>query len=69
MIELTMPWEDYNKEANERKRLKYDELRELCVNKGLAARYLPIEVSFRGFPVQSVHQLSLVFGVKKVNRK
>ena len=67
MIELTVPWEDHIEEANERKRLKYDELRELCTSKGWAARCLPVEV--RGFPAQSVHHLLSVFGVKGKERR
>ena len=58
MIELTVLWEDHIEEANERKRLKYDELRELCTSKGWAARCLPVEVGVRGFPAQLVHHLS-----------
>ena len=64
MSELTVPWEDHIEEANERKRLKYDKLGELCTSKGWAARCLPVEVGVRGFPAQSVHYLLSVFGVK-----
>ena len=69
MIELTVPWEDFIEEANERKRLKYDELRGLCTNKGWAARCLPVEVGVRGFPAQSVQHLLSVFGVEGNERR
>ena len=69
MIELTAPWEDHIEEANEMKRLKYDELRELCTSKGWAARCLPVEVGVRGFPAQSVHHLLSVFCVKGKERR
>ena len=56
MIELTVPpWEDHIDEANERKRLKSDELRELCISNGWTTRCIPVEVGARGFPAQSVH--------------
>ena len=69
MIEPTVIREDHIEEANERKRLKYDELRELCTSKGWAARCLPVEVGVRGFSAQSVHHLLSVFGVKGKERR
>ena len=69
MIELTLPWEDHIEEANRRKRLKYDELRELCTSKGWATRCLPVEFGVRSFPAQSVHHLLSVFGVKGKERR
>ena len=65
MIELTVPWKDQIEEVNERKRLKYDKLRELCTSKRWAARCLPVEVGVRGFPAQSVHHLLSVKGKRK----
>ena len=69
MIELTVPWEDHIEEANERKILKYDELRELCTSKGWALRCLPVVAGVRGFPAQLVHHLLSVFGVKGTERR
>ena len=63
-----MPWEDHIKEVNERKRLKYDELRELCISKGWAVRCLPVEIGVRGFLDELVHHLLSVFGVKGKER-
>ncbi|KAK0143665.1 hypothetical protein N1851_018141 [Merluccius polli] len=43
VLELTVPWEDRMEEANERKRLKYQELIEECRRRGWKARCEPIE--------------------------
>ena len=49
MWELTVPWEE-----NERKKLKYDELVELCKNNGWKAKCTPIEVGSRGCVARSL---------------
>ena len=69
MIELTVPLEDLIDGANERKRLKYDELRELCISNGWTTRCIPVEVGARGFPAQSVHHLLSVLDVKGKQRR
>ena len=54
MWELTVPWEENAEEAHERKKLKYDELVELCKNNGWKAKCTPIEVGCRGFVARSL---------------
>ncbi|XP_069107314.1 uncharacterized protein [Argopecten irradians] len=54
MVELTVPWEDRMKEANERKQQKYQQLVEECQHRGWKTWCLPIEVGCRGFPGQSL---------------
>ena len=44
MLELTVPWEENAEEAHERKKLKYDELVELCKNNGWKAKCTPIDL-------------------------
>ena len=54
MWELTVPWEENAEEAHERKKLKYDELVELCKNNGWKAKCAPIDVGSRGFVAMSL---------------
>ena len=54
MLELTVPWEENAEETHERKKLKYDELVELCKNNGWKAKCTPIEVGSRGFVARSL---------------
>ena len=56
LIELTVPYEERVDEAHERKRLKYQELVELCQDKEWKTWCFPVEVGCRGFPAQSVWQ-------------
>ena len=44
MIELTIPWEERIEAAYERKKIKYDELRADCENKGWKAWCTPVEI-------------------------
>ena len=49
IVELTVPWEENMKEAFERKKLRYENLRMECEDKGWACQVMPIEVGCRGF--------------------
>ncbi|KAI4876462.1 hypothetical protein NFI96_002536 [Prochilodus magdalenae] len=62
LVELTVPWEDRMEEANERKRLKYDELVEEG-RKGWKARCEPIEVGCRGFAARSLCKIYTLLGI------
>ncbi|XP_055496018.1 uncharacterized protein LOC129699945 [Leucoraja erinacea] len=44
VLELTVPWEERIEEANERKCAKYQELVEMCQDRGWKTYYEPIEV-------------------------
>ena len=63
MWELTVPCEENAEEAHERKKLKYDELVELCKNNGWKAKYMPIEVGSRGFVARSLCKALLDIGL------
>ncbi|XP_049324773.1 uncharacterized protein LOC125789951 [Astyanax mexicanus] len=63
LLELTVPWEDRMEEANERKRLKYQELVEECQRKGWKAHCVPIEVGCRGFAARSLCKTYTLLGV------
>ena len=74
MWELTVPWEENAEEAHERKKLKYDELVELCKNNGWKAKCTPIEVGSRGFVARSLCKALSDIGLtgskkRKVNNK
>lgn len=64
MWELTVCYEDNAEEANERKKLKYDELLESCRNNGWKASCKPIEVGTRGFVARSLIS-GIDSGIKK----
>ena len=49
IVELTVPWEENMEESFERKKLRYDNLRMECEDKGWACQVMPIEVGCRGF--------------------
>ena len=49
IVELTVPWEENMEEAFERKKLRYENLRMECEDKGWACQVMPIEVGCRGF--------------------
>ena len=59
-IELTVPWEERDGEADERKRYQYDELIKRANARALS---FPVEIGCRGFPAQSVWRLFSVLGV------
>lgn len=69
LLELTVPWEERTDEANERKRSKYQELADLCREKGFTTWVLPVEVGCRGFPAQSVWKVFGALGLKGKKRK
>ncbi|KAI8507131.1 hypothetical protein Bbelb_155700 [Branchiostoma belcheri] len=54
LLELTVPWEDRMEEANERKRMKYQELASRCREKGWKTWYFQVEVGCRGFIGQTM---------------
>jgi hypothetical protein len=49
IVELTVPWEENMEEAFERKKLRYENLRAECEEKGWKCQVMPIEVGCRGF--------------------
>ena len=49
IVELNVPWEENMEEAFERKKLRYENLRMECEDKGWACQVMPIEVGCRGF--------------------
>ena len=49
IVELTVPWEENMEEAFERKKLRYENLRMECEDKGWARQVMPIEVGCCGF--------------------
>ncbi|XP_053183947.1 LOW QUALITY PROTEIN: uncharacterized protein LOC128367182 [Scomber japonicus] len=63
LVELTVPWEDRMEEANERKRLKYQELTEECRRRGWKARCEPVEVGCRGFAARSLCKIYTLLGI------
>ena len=60
--ELTVPWEDREEEANERKRKKYLELVEQCPSHSWKASCEPIQVGSRGFAGHSLHKIYTLLG-------
>lgn len=69
MLELTVPWEERIKEANERKRAKYQELVEECRDRGWRTFYEPIKVGWRGFAGCSLSNVLTQLGVTGVYKK
>ena len=69
IIELTVPWEENIEEAYERKQLRYDDLRHMCIKAGWDARCYPVEVGVRGFPAKSVNKLLANIGVYGKEKK
>ena len=49
IVELTVSWEENMEEAFERKKLRYENLRMECEDKGWACQVMPIQVGCRGF--------------------
>ena len=49
IVELTVPWKENLEEAFETKKLRYENLRMECEDKGWACQVMPIEVGCRGF--------------------
>jgi len=69
LLELTVPWEERTDEANERKRSKYQELADMCRERGYTTWIFPVEVGCRGFPAQSVWKALGALGIKGSARK
>jgi hypothetical protein len=63
MMELTVPWEDRMDEAHERKSLKYEDLRQACVQAGWKASCYAVEVGCRGFAGLSLRTFLRDIGV------
>ncbi|XP_019617765.1 PREDICTED: uncharacterized protein LOC109465064 [Branchiostoma belcheri] len=69
LIELTVPWEDRMEEANERKRMKYQEPVSRCREKGWKTWYFPVEVGCRGFIGQTLWKALGQLGVAGKKRR
>ncbi|KAI8480671.1 hypothetical protein Bbelb_415640 [Branchiostoma belcheri] len=69
LLELTVPWEDRMEEANERKRMKYQELVSRCREKGWKTWYFPVEVGCRGFIGQTLWKALGQLGVTGKKRR
>jgi hypothetical protein len=63
IMELTVPWEDRMDEAHERKSLKYEDLRQACVQAGWKASCYAVEVGCRGFAGLSLRAFLRDIGV------
>lgn len=68
-IELMVPWEERIEEANERKQCKYQSLFLESQQRGWRAWNLPVEVSCRGFPGESLWRALEMLGVRGSSRK
>ena len=69
MVELTVPWETRVEVAYERKTLSYEELKSDCCNNGWTCWCFPIEVGCRGFPAQSLVNMTRCLGIQIKSRK
>ena len=69
VIELTVPWEEGCEEAHERKSAKYEELMEMCRDRGWKTWLFPVEVGCRGFPAQSVWKTFSLLGIQGKERR
>ena len=69
LVELTVPWEERVEEAFELKKLKYQELADVCRDRGWKTWVFPVEVGCRGFPAQSAWKMFGALGVKGRARK
>ncbi|XP_078585788.1 uncharacterized protein LOC144867609 [Branchiostoma floridae x Branchiostoma japonicum] len=57
IVELTVPWEENVQAAFERKKLKYQDLVQQCVENSWRALLYPVEVGCRGFVGTSITRL------------
>ena len=64
LVELTVSWEDQIEVAYKRKKAKYLELVEACGLNDWRADCEPINVGYRGFPAQSLHQTLRLLGIR-----
>ena len=69
LVELTVPWEEGCDKAHQRKSSKYQELVEMCRQRGWKAWLFPVEVGCRGFPAQSVWRLFKSIGTRGNQRR
>ena len=67
--ELTVPWEEHMKEANERKKNKYASLMTECTEKQWQVHCLPFEVGCRGFVGTSLMTFLHKLGITHRERK
>ena len=65
MWELTVPWEENMEEANEKKKLKCDDLLRQCRSNGWKGLCLHIEIRARGFTARSPCETLSNIGVIK----
>ena len=69
LVELTVPWEERVDEAYEIKKTKYEDLANICRDRGWKTWIFPVEVGCRGFPSQSVWKMMGAAGIKGRTRK
>ena len=69
LIELTVPWEDNLEEAHERKKTKYDALRDDCERNGWSCNVLPVEMGCRGYTGRSLSAYLRGIGLKGKKHK
>ena len=69
LVELTVPYEERSDEAFELKKAKYQELVQMCQDKGWRTWNFPVEVGCRGFPSQSVWRMFGALGIRGNARK
>ncbi|CAC5407387.1 unnamed protein product [Mytilus coruscus] len=63
LLELTVPWEERIQDANERKRLKYQDLLAECRDNGWRVWLFPVEVGSGGFVGQSIWRALRALGI------
>ena len=69
LVELAVHWEERTDETNERKRFKYQELADLCMEKRISTWVFPVEVGCRGFLAQSVWKALGALGMKSMTKR
>ncbi|CAC5372773.1 mrp [Mytilus coruscus] len=68
LLELTVPWGERIEDANERKRLKYQDLLAECRDNGWRVWLFPVEVGSRGFVGQSMWRALRALGIVEGER-
>ncbi|KAK7898520.1 hypothetical protein WMY93_019373 [Mugilogobius chulae] len=63
IVELTVPWEEANDEAYERKKLRYSQLAAEAEERGWSVLVYPVEVGCRGFVANSTIRLLKEVGI------
>jgi hypothetical protein len=69
LVELTVPWEERADEAFELKKATYQELSDVCRDRGWKTWIFPVEVGCRGFPAHSAWNMYGALGVRGRARK